>query len=115
MTSLRILFVEDNELVRRSLGRVLRRGGHDVVACASPGEALAEIERGLPFDLVVTDFDLGHETCDALVIEIRRRLPAVRVVLLTAAPRRMIPPGMAYIAKPVAAAELLRAILPDAA
>lgn len=112
---MRILFVDDNELVRRSLARVLRRGGHEVIACASPEEALAELDRGASFELVLTDFDLGPVTSDALLVEIRHRLPAARVMLLTAAPQRMIPKNIACISKPIAAAELLRMILPDAA
>jgi CheY-like chemotaxis protein len=115
MSSLRILFVEDNELVRRSLVRVLRRGGHDVVACATSDEALAALVPGVGFDLVLADFDLGHMTSDALLVQVRDRLPATRVMLLTAAPLRMVPKDIACISKPVAAAELLRMILPDAA
>ncbi len=115
MPSLKILFVDDNELVRRSLVRVLRRGGHEVSACGSPEEALAELDRGVAFDLVLADFDLGHATSDGLLVQVRQRLPAARVMLLTAAPRRMVPKDVACISKPIAAAELLRIITPDAA
>ncbi len=115
MTALRILFVEDNDLVRSSLARVLRRGGHEVVACGSAEAALVEIERKTPFDLMITDFDLGHATSDALLVEVRQRHPGTRVMLLTGTPRVRLPEGIRYIAKPIAAAELLRVILPDAA
>jgi CheY-like chemotaxis protein len=115
MTSLRILFVDDNELVRRSLVRVLCRGGHEVIACGTPEEALVELDRWGSFDLVLADFDLGHATSDALLAEIRRRVPAARVMILTAAPRQTIPSNVPCIHKPIAAAELLRAILPNAA
>ena len=107
---MRILFVEDNELVRRSLVRVLRRGGHDVAACGSPEEALAELDHGTPFELMIADFDLGHTTSDALVAEVRERLPETRVMVLTASPRALLPVGVAHIPKPITAAELLRVI-----
>ena len=115
MACLRILLVDDNDLVRRSLARVLRRGGHEVVACGSPEEARAELEGSIAFDLAITDFDLGHTTCDALLAQIRERSPTTRVMVLTAAPRGVFPQGVLVISKPIAAADLLRTILPDAA
>ena len=115
MAAMRILFVDDNDLVRRSLGRVLTRGGHDVVTCASADEALFEIERGAPYELMISDFDLGHATSEALVSEVRERFPGTRVMLLTATPRQILPAGIPFIVKPVAAAELLLAIEPEAA
>ncbi len=112
---MRILFVDDNDLVRRSLGRVLTRGGHEVVTCASADEALLEIERGPHYDLMISDFDLGHATSDALVAEVRERFPDTRVMLLTATPQQILPAGIPVIVKPVSGAELLLAIEPHAA
>lgn len=112
---MRILFVDDNDLVRRSLARVLTRAGHEVVACGSAKDALFEIERGAPYDLVISDFDLGTTTSSSLIAEIRERLPTVRVMLLTATPQSELPPGVALLKKPIAAADLLRAVQPEAA
>lgn len=114
MTCLRILLVDDNELLLRSLARVLRRGGHEVFACGSPEAACVELECGVPYDLALTDFDLGHTTCDALVAQIRERSPTTRVILLTGAPRTLLPKGVPVISKPISATDLLRTILPDA-
>lgn len=105
-----ILFVEDNELVRRSLSRVLVRGGHEVVACGSADEARFELERGAPYDLVISDFNLGHATSDSLLSEVRERMPATRVMVLTAMPNVRVPADIPCISKPIAAADLLRAI-----
>lgn len=110
-----ILFVDDNDLVRRSLSRVMTRGGHEVVACGSAEEALYEIERGGPYDLVLSDFDLGNGTSQPLLTEVRDRMPATRIMLLTATANRELPAGIRCITKPIAAADLLLAIQPEAA
>lgn len=52
----RILLVEDNDVVRRSLTRLLEALGYEVTAAADGPEALAQVtEKGLAPDLVVTD------------------------------------------------------------
>jgi two-component system response regulator DevR len=81
---LRILIVDDHEIVREGLAAVLaRQPGVDVVAQASTAtEALAAANRHVP-DVVILDINLpdgsGIETCR----EIRARHPATKVVILT--------------------------------
>lgn len=61
-----ILYVEDDELVRRTTVRVLERAEYDVFACAD----VATAERGLKammFDAVVSDWQLGWSTTGAEV------------------------------------------------
>jgi DNA-binding NarL/FixJ family response regulator len=81
---LRILIVDDHEIVREGLAAVLaRQPGLKVVAQASTAaDALAEASRHVP-DVVILDISLpdgsGIETCR----EIKARLPATKVVILT--------------------------------
>jgi CheY-like chemotaxis protein len=49
-----ILVVDDMEDVRKTIGSMLRRGGHSVTAAANGIKAIALLERQR-FDLVVTD------------------------------------------------------------
>lgn len=51
----RILVIEDSDQVRDLVVDVLRQRRAEVVAAASPGEALALAAHGPPFDLLVTD------------------------------------------------------------
>jgi DNA-binding NarL/FixJ family response regulator len=81
---LRILVVDDHDIVREGLAAMLRhRPGYDVVAMVgSAAEALAASDRFVP-DVVILDVHLpdgsGIETCR----EITSRHPEIGVVILT--------------------------------
>ena len=86
-TTLRLLIVDDHEVVRQGLVALLdRREGFQVVAEAGTvAEAIEQAHRFEP-DIVVMDVRLpdgsGIEACR----EIRAELPATRVVMLTSYP-----------------------------
>jgi two-component system, cell cycle response regulator CpdR len=55
--ALRILYVEDNPLVREVTSELLAQNQRRVVALATAEEALAEFKKQ-PFDLIITDISL---------------------------------------------------------
>ena len=75
-----VLVVDDEELVRHSLGRLLKAAGMSPTPASDGPAALALYEKGR-HDLVLLDLGLpgldGFETLDAL----RARYPDVRVIL----------------------------------
>ena len=77
-----VLVVDDEELIRHSLGRLLRAAGMSPTPASDGPAALALYEKGR-HDLVLLDLGLpgldGFETLDAL----RARDPDVRVILTT--------------------------------
>ena len=84
MTAVRIMLVDDHEVVREGLRAVLgRREGFQIVAQAGTvAEAVSEATRTQP-DVVVMDVRLpdgsGIEACR----EIREAMPATKVIILT--------------------------------
>jgi two-component system cell cycle response regulator CpdR len=54
---MRILYVEDNDDLRETIGSLMEGEGREIVTCATGEEALA-LEGGSPFDLLVTDVSL---------------------------------------------------------
>jgi two-component system cell cycle response regulator CpdR len=54
---LRILYVEDNALVREVTAELLAQEQRQIIACADAEEALKEF-RDNPFDIVITDVSL---------------------------------------------------------
>lgn len=79
---LRILVVEDDLLVSRSLALILKRAGYltDVVADAK--HALLLFEPG-KFDLVITDYEMPGMKGDELASIIKSQAPAQPVIILT--------------------------------
>lgn len=76
----RILVVEDDELLQRSLTRLLQRRLHaDVTVLDGSLDALALVQRGTTFDLAVIDLELpemdGAQLIDRLA-EVAPELPA---------------------------------------
>ncbi|MFI5316198.1 MAG: PAS domain S-box protein [Myxococcota bacterium] len=79
-----ILLVEDDRSVRRLLTLMLRGSGYRVVAAASGDEALVLADAGaLEIDLVLSDYVLPGLSGVELCVELRKRFPGVRVVLMT--------------------------------
>jgi two-component system chemotaxis sensor kinase CheA len=54
----RVLLVDDDLWVLLSMRRLLERRGYEVVACSAPLDALALIETGHRFDVLITDLSM---------------------------------------------------------
>jgi DNA-binding NarL/FixJ family response regulator len=88
----RILVVDDDPMVLQSVKFILRSAGHTVETAADAEQALKKIEED-KFDLVVTDLKLPGMQGDELARKIKARDPSQRVILLTAFPPALKPPG----------------------
>ena len=80
--SLRVLVVEDDELVRRLTTRRLRYLGHDVLQAANSGEALQVFNEHPDVELLITDMIMpeslsGHE----LALLLREQAPELQVII----------------------------------
>ncbi|HEY6620497.1 MAG TPA: response regulator [Steroidobacteraceae bacterium] len=78
-TPLKILYVEDNELVREVTAELLAQEQRQIIACADAEAALGEF-RGNSFDVVITDVSLpvmsGIELARTL-LRIKPHLPII--------------------------------------
>jgi len=116
-TVLRLLVVDDHEIVRQGLVALLdRRPGFEVVAQAgSVAESIDQARRHRP-DIVVMDVRLpdgsGVEACRA----IRAELPATRVIMLTSFPddeavlSAIVAGASGYLLKQIRARDLVAAL-----
>jgi two-component system chemotaxis sensor kinase CheA len=103
----KLLFVDDSAFFRNMLAPVLQAAGYDVTPLPGAKEALALIERGARFDLVVTDIEMpemdGYAFGEALQANARTaHLPVVALSssLSGAAVAKSERAGMhAYVAK----------------
>ena len=79
---LRILVVDDEPMVRLVTTKLLRMRGH-TVDDAEGGAAALDALGGVVYDVVVTDLSMPGMSGRELAAEVRRRFPALPVVLLT--------------------------------
>ncbi len=79
----KILLVDDEILLLRSLTATLRHDGADVTAVANGKDALTEISR-LPYDICFLDVQLPDANGLDLMNVVRKVSPETRVIIMTA-------------------------------
>lgn len=106
-----VMVVDDKELMRDSVGTVLARRGHRIVAVSGGHAALARLsERGI--DAVVTDLQMPEMDGLELLAEIRRQDETLPVIFMTAygtvetAVRALKNGAFDYVTKPFTGDEL---------
>lgn len=78
----RALVVEDDELVRALMAEILRTAGYSVFEAVNGADGLAQARAVLP-DVVVTDIFMPAQDGIEVLREIKRELPATRVVAVS--------------------------------
>jgi CheY-like chemotaxis protein len=72
---IKVLYIEDDPGVARSVARVLRLKGYNVISASTGTEAVEAIVEGLLPDLILTDYNLPSKvTGYEVIIEIVTRL-----------------------------------------
>jgi DNA-binding NtrC family response regulator len=80
----RILIVDDNLRARQSMFEALTASGHEVVALASAVEALQQIARLPPLDVILTDLQMPGMDGLAFIRALAERRCEAQVVMVTA-------------------------------
>ncbi len=112
---IRILFVDDDELMRLSSVETLRDLGYAAAAAATGLAALDYLRAGGGVDVLITDIGLPDMPGGALAAEVRASQPHVRVIFATGYDEgRALGPAPAahesFLAKPFASGALAAAI-----
>jgi PAS domain S-box-containing protein len=77
---LRVLLVEDDEIIRFSTAELLASLGHSVVEAADAQEALAALDKRT-FDLMITDLGLPGTPGNKLAVRAASRMPGLRIII----------------------------------
>ena len=107
----RILLVDDNPLLLRSLARVLRNGRYHIESASDGPSALAQMQNA-SFDAVVSDITMPHMTGIEFLRAVRALDLDVPVILMTGTPEVETAAAAVeygafrYLTKPVDTAEL---------
>ncbi|UFN48611.1 response regulator [Roseomonas sp. OT10] len=117
--SLPVLLVDDEVPLRRLVERALTRAGMLVHGAGDAEEALALLEDGLVPAVMVTDVAMPGLDGTGLAREARRRLPGLRVILVSgyaeAALDGGVEPGTEFLSKPYRPQDLIALIRRGAA
>ncbi len=81
--TLKILLIDDDELILNATGMVIETLGHSVATSPSGEEALAMVEAGLVPDVVILDMNMPGLGGRGTLPLLRERLPTVPVLLST--------------------------------
>jgi len=109
-----ILLVEDEHLVRRALGAMLKRIGYTVIQAGDGAEAIAALEQN-PVDLVITDLIMPGMDGRDLLARIRERRPGLKSLMISgyscdALMHGPLDPDQAFIEKPFSIDQLAQKV-----
>jgi PAS domain S-box-containing protein len=114
---LRVLVVDDEEVVRTLIGRILEAAGHQVTPAASAEAATAAAQSSAAqFDLILTDVVLGAADGIAVLATLRSAHPNAAVIVMSGyspTPERVAElsrQGAEFLAKPFGALQLMAAV-----
>lgn len=77
-----ILIIDDEELVRYSVRKVLDRLGHEITEAENGAEGLALINQQ-PFDLIITDIIMPEKEGIETITELRRTHPNLKIIVIS--------------------------------
>jgi two-component system, chemotaxis family, chemotaxis protein CheY len=80
----RILVIDDDPALRRTVRKILERGGHEVEEAENGLTGLRVVEERPP-DLVVTDLVMPEKEGIETILELRERFPEVGVLAVSGA------------------------------
>jgi PAS domain S-box-containing protein len=109
---LKILLVDDEDLVRSATADMLAEAGHTVHQAHSGQTAIGIFESDPTYDVLVTDYAMPLMSGAALIRKLRDLSPSVAALLITgyASASVDVPANVPRIAKPFRAAELLKRV-----
>jgi CheY-like chemotaxis protein len=111
-----VLIVDDEDLVRKFVERVLREGGYQTSVASDGAEALEVAAKLDTLDILVTDLMMPKMTGDELARRIRATIPGVKVLYITGFSDRLFKEKVtlwadeAFLDKPCSVKGLLEAV-----
>lgn len=83
-----VLCVDDTESIRVGIEKILNKMGHICVSVDSPRKAIATIteEKGLKFDVLVSDVELPEMNGIELMKAVQAQDPTIKVIVMSANP-----------------------------
>lgn len=115
-SSLRILFVEDEDSVRSFAVRALKKKGYDIISCNSSENALEHIENDDKFDLLLTDMMLPGISGAELATIVKEKIPGIKIIIASGYSEEIAKQGLRnsdefdFISKPYSLGNLTKKV-----
>lgn len=77
-----ILLIDDDELIRITVRRILESAGHTVVEAKNGDEGL-RLVRTIPLDLIITDIIMPEKEGIETILEIRKLNKNIRIIAIS--------------------------------
>jgi DNA-binding NtrC family response regulator len=115
----RVLIVDDEEHVRKTVGLALKQGGYEILEAVDGDQAIATIQSsptGFSVHAIICDIDMPKVKGHDVIAFMRAKLPSVPVIVLTGQPdvqgaASLFKQGVVdYLIKPAQAQTLLDAV-----
>lgn len=103
----KILVIEDNPLVRTTLGRVLESEGYEIVMAADGGRGVEVFKKDEP-DLVITDILMPEKDGIATIREIIEERPSAKIIAISGGYRFFGTTDLLELAHREGASEIIR-------
>jgi len=107
---LRLLLVDDEELVRRGTAEMLRELGHEVHEAAGGAQALAKLRTGIQIDAVVSDYMMPRMNGTEVAERIRETHPHMPILIVTGYAGGDLDLPLPQLAKPFRQVDIAMAI-----
>jgi CheY-like chemotaxis protein len=85
MAKFRILVVDDEENIRRTVALILRAAGYEVSTAEHGFDALLQLKLSDAPDLIISDLNMPHMSGFELLSVVRRRFPKIAVIATSGA------------------------------
>jgi DNA-binding response OmpR family regulator len=83
---MKVLVIDDDQLVRYTLSRILHRNGYDVVTASDGMRAMAVFREERP-DVVITDIIMPEQEGIETILKIRCERPEVKIIAISGGAR----------------------------
>jgi CheY-like chemotaxis protein len=78
----KVLVIDDDSLVRRTISRILQHGGYEVMLAEDGAKGVAKFRSERP-DLVITDIIMPEQEGIETIIQLLRDNPAARIIAVS--------------------------------
>jgi DNA-binding response OmpR family regulator len=113
---IRILIVDDDDMLRSSLAEILEEAGYEVAEAGNGVIALTTLRESAAFDIVLTDMRMPEMDGPTLLGELRSQYPDLAVIMMTGegtiatAVQAMRDGAVNYLLKPTNKRQLLESV-----